>query len=123
MLNKVQIIGRLGTDPESKQTTNSSVCNFSVATTDKWKDKNGEWQEKTEWHKVVAWGKTAEVCQGMLSKGVLCYLEGKVQTRSWEGQDGKKNYITEILASSVKSLTPKGDSKQSNMFESNNEPF
>jgi single-strand DNA-binding protein len=105
-LNKVMIIGRLGQDPELKYTPNgSAVCNFSLATSESWTDKNnGQKQEKTEWHRVTTWGKTAEICGKYLAKGKQCYVEGKLQTRSWDAQDGSKRYTTEIIATAVQFL-------------------
>lgn len=105
MLNKVMIIGRLGKDPELKYTPSSmAVCNFSVATTEKYKDKSGVMQENTEWHNIVVWGKLAELCNSYLSKGRQAYIEGQLKTRSWDGKDGQKKYITEINAKEVKFL-------------------
>lgn len=104
-LNKVMIIGRLGQDPELKYTPGGdAVCNFSVATSDKWTDKAGQQQEKTEWHRVVAWKKLAELCNQYLSKGRQSYIEGKLTTRSWDDKDGNKRYTTEIKASTVQFL-------------------
>jgi len=98
------IIGRLGQDPDLKGTPNGTqVCNFSVATTESWKDKNGNKQEKTEWHRIVVWGKLAEICGQYLSKGRQVYIEGSLQTRSWE-KDGVKRYSTEINAKTVQFL-------------------
>lgn len=99
-LNKVELIGRLGKDPEVKNLSNgSSVANFSVATSEKWKDKrSGEMQEKTEWHNIVVWNeKTIEFVEKYLNKGDLVRIEGKIQTRKWEDQDGKDRYSTEIV--------------------------
>ena len=105
-LNKVMIIGRLGNDPELKNiSTGSSVCNFSVATSERWKDKEGQKQEKTEWHRIVVWGRQADLCSKYLSKGRQVYLEGRMQTRSWEDQQsGQKRYTTEIVANVVQFL-------------------
>ena len=103
-LNKVMIIGRLGRDPESRTiTSGSTVCNFSLATSERWKDKSGEKQEKTEWHNIVAWGAQATFSQEYLRKGALVYVEGSLQTSTWE-KDGVKHYKTEIKAFSVQSL-------------------
>ena len=104
-LNRVMIIGRLGQDPELKHTpSGQAVCNFSVATSENWTDKSGQKQEKTEWHRIVVWGKTAEICQQYLAKGRQAYIEGKLQTRSWDDKDGQKKYMTEILANTVQFL-------------------
>jgi single-strand DNA-binding protein len=99
-LNKVELIGRLGKDPEVKNLTNgSAVANFSVATSEKWKDKrSGEMQEKTEWHNIVVWDRLAEICNQYLTKGRLVYIEGSLQTREWDDQEGNKRRTTEIRA-------------------------
>lgn len=107
-LNRAEIIGNLGNDPELKSTpSGNSVCNFSVATNEKWKDKEGNEQERTEWHRVVVWGKSAESCAKFLSKGRQVFVEGKLQTRSWENKDGVKMYTTEIIAKRVDFLGAK----------------
>jgi single-strand DNA-binding protein len=96
-LNKVMLIGHLGQDPELRHTqSGAAVCNFSLATTDRWKDKQGEKQEKTEWHRCVAWGKPAEVLAKYLTKGSQVYIEGSLETKQWEDKDGNKRYTTEI---------------------------
>ena len=101
-VNKVILLGRLGQDPELKYTPGgAAVCNFSLATTEAWTDKQGQKQEKTEWHRVVVWGKLAELCNQYLAKGRQAFLEGRLQTRSWDDKDGNKRYTTEILASTV----------------------
>lgn len=102
-VNKVILLGRLGQDPELKYTpSGSAVCNFSLATSESWNDKNtGQKQERTEWHRIVVWGKLAELCNQYLSKGRQAYVEGRLQTRSWEDQNGVKKYTTETLASTV----------------------
>jgi single-strand DNA-binding protein len=101
-VNKVIILGRLGQDPEMKYTpSGSAVCNFSLATTENWTDKSGQKQEKTEWHKIVVWGKLAELCNQYLAKGRQAFIEGKLQTRSWDDKEGQKRYTTEILATTV----------------------
>lgn len=101
-VNKVILLGRLGQDPELKYTPGGSpVCNFSVATTEAWTDKQGQKQEKTEWHRIVVWGKLAELCNQYLSKGRQAFIEGRLQTRSWDDKDGNKRYTTEILATTV----------------------
>lgn len=101
-VNKVIILGRLGQDPELKYTpTGSAVCNFSLATTENWTDKSGQKQEKTEWHRIVVWGKLAELCNQYLAKGRQAFLEGRLQTRSWDDKEGNKRYTTEILATTV----------------------
>ncbi len=101
-VNKVILIGRLGRDPEVRYTPDgTAVANFSIATSDQWTDKNsGEKREKTEWHRIVAWRRLGEICGEYLAKGREVYVEGKLQTRSWE-QDGITRYMTEIVASTV----------------------
>lgn len=104
-INKVMLIGRLGQDPELKYTpSGAAVCNFSLATTESWADKSGQKQERTEWHRVVVWGKLAELCNQYLAKGRQAFVEGSLQTRSWDGKDGTKRYTTEINAKSVQFL-------------------
>lgn len=104
-VNKVILIGNLGRDPELRYTPDGTpVANFSIATSDTWTDKaTKEKREKTEWHRIVAWRRLAEICDEYLSKGRQVYVEGKLQTRSWE-KDGVKRYTTEIVASSVQFL-------------------
>ncbi len=119
-LNKVMLLGRLGQDPELKYTpSGSAVCNFSLATTESWSDKSGQKQERTEWHRVVIWGKLGELCNQYLSKGRQAFVEGTLQTRSWEGKDGQKRYTTEINAKNVQFIggqaqAGKGDSSPNN---------
>jgi len=104
-VNKVILIGRLGQDPELKYTpSGTAVANFSLATSDSWTDKSGQKQERTEWHRVVVWGKLAELCNQYLAKGRQAFVEGGLQTRSWEGKDGQKRYTTEINAKTVQFL-------------------
>ncbi len=108
-LNKAQIIGNLTRDPETRQTPSGrSVANFGVATNHRWKDANGQQQEKTEFHNVVVWGKLAEICAQYLRKGSKVFIEGRLQTREWEGQDGVKRYRTEIVADNMIMLGSKG---------------
>ena len=108
-INKVILVGRLGRDPEVRYTQDgSAVASFSIATSEEWKDKNtGEKKERTEWHRIVAWRKLGEICGEYLSKGRQVYVEGKLQTRSWE-KDGVTRYSTEIVASDVQFLGDKG---------------
>ena len=96
-LNKVMLIGRLGQDPEVKDAGNTPVANFSIATNENWTDKNGEKQERTEWHNIVAWDKLADLAGNYLRRGSNIYCEGKLQTRSWESQEGEKKYRTEVV--------------------------
>jgi single-strand DNA-binding protein len=101
-VNKVILVGNLGADPELKYTpSNRPVCNLSVATNEVWKDKTGQKQEKTEWHRVNVWGEQAEHCSKYLAKGRSVYVEGRLQTRSWDDKDGKKRYSTEVVAERV----------------------
>ena len=99
-INKVILIGRLGKDPELKYTAGGTpFCRFSMATDDVWNDKaSGERQEKTEWHNIVAWDRLAEICNQYLTKGRLVYIEGSLQTREWDDQEGNKRKITEVRA-------------------------
>jgi single-strand DNA-binding protein len=116
-LNKVMLIGRLGADPESRSTTNgTTVVNFNLATGDSYKDKNtGQTVDKTEWHRIVVWDKLGEICKQYLHKGSLVYIEGRLQTRSWDDKEtGKKNYTTEIVATDMQILTPKSQSDKGN---------
>jgi single-strand DNA-binding protein len=109
-VNKVILVGRLGKDPEVRYTpSGSAVANFSVATSENWKDKGGEKQERTEWHNIVVWGKLAEICGQYLNKGKLVYLEGRLQTREWDDRDGVKRKTTEIVASEMVMLGSKGE--------------
>ncbi len=103
-VNKVIIVGRLGNDPEMKAVgQGATVTRLSVATSENWVDKGGQKQERTEWHRIVVWGKLAEICGKYLAKGRQVYVEGKLQTRSWE-DNGQKKYSTEIVASTVQFL-------------------
>lgn len=112
MVNKVILIGRLGKDPEVRYTPDGTmVTNFNLATDEQRKDKNGEKIQKTEWHKIVTWGKLAEICGNYLVKGKLVYVEGRIQTRSWEDKEGVKRYTTEIIASNMQMLDSKGQNK------------
>ena len=109
-VNKVIILGRLGQDPELKQAGSSHLCKLNVATSESWTDKQGQRQEKTEWHSVQVWGKVAELCSKYLAKGHQVYVEGKLETRSFE-KDGQKRYVTEIKASSVQFIESKNKSE------------
>lgn len=110
-LNKAMIIGRLGRDPEVRYTqSNTAVATLSVATSERYKDKQGEWKENTEWHRVVAWGRLAEICQEYLKKGSQVYIEGPIQTRQWEDKEGQTRYTTEIKALTMTMLDSKGSS-------------
>jgi len=112
MVNKVILIGRLGKDPDVRYTPDGTmVTNFNLATDEQWKDKNGEKVQKTEWHRIVTWGKLAEICGNYLVKGKLVFIEGRIQTRSWEDKEGVKRFTTEIVASNMQMLDYKGQSK------------
>ena len=113
-LNKVMLIGRLGQDPEVKDAGNTPVANFSIATNENWTDKNGEKQERTEWHNIVAWDKLADLAGNYLHKGSNIYCEGKLQTRSWESQEGEKNYRTEVVINQLQFLDKREDSNTGN---------
>lgn len=107
-VNKVILIGNLGKDPEIRTTPQgTSLARFSVATSTTWKDNSGAKQERTEWHDVVAWEKLAQICGEYLHKGKLVYVEGSLQTRSWEDQNGQKRSKTEIKANNVVMLSPR----------------
>ena len=111
MINKAILIGRLGKDPEVRYTPDGTmVTNFNLATDEQWKDKSGERMQKTEWHRVVTFGKLAEICGNYLVKGKLIFIEGRIQTRSWEDKEGVKRYTTEIVANDMKMLDSKGQS-------------
>jgi single-strand DNA-binding protein len=109
-VNKAILVGRLGRDPETRYTGGGqAVANFSVATDYSYKDKNGERQKRTEWHKIVAWRQLAEICQKYLKKGSLVYIEGRIETREWQDKEGQKRYSTEIIANEMRMLGGKGD--------------
>jgi single-strand DNA-binding protein len=109
-INKAIIVGHLGKDPETRYTAGGrAITNFSVATSESWKDKQtGEKQEKTEWHRIVSFGRLAEVCGEFLRKGSLVYIEGKITTRKWQDKQGQDRYSTEIVASEMQMLGGKG---------------
>ena len=104
-LNKVMLIGNLGRDPEIRYTNSgSSVANYSIATTDRWTDRQGQKQERTEWHDIVAFDRLADLSQNYLRKGSNVFIEGRLQTRSWENLDGQKMYRTEVVANQIQFL-------------------
>jgi single-strand DNA-binding protein len=112
MINKAILVGRLGKDPEIRYTPDGAmVTNFSVATDSAWKDKSGELVKKTEWHRIVTFGKLADTCGKYLVKGKLVFIEGRIQTRSWDDKEGKKHYATEIIATNMQMLDSKGAPK------------
>ncbi len=101
-VNKVILVGNLGADPEVRKTASQqSVTQFNLATSESWVNKDGERQEKTEWHRIVVWGKLAETCAKYLGKGRQVFIEGRLQTRSWETEQGQKRFTTEIVANQV----------------------
>ncbi len=109
-VNKVILIGNLGQDPELRYTGGgTAVCNLRVATNESYKDTNGEWIEKTEWHSVVAWGRLAEICGEYLKKGSQAYFEGSLQTRTYDDKDGNTKYVTEIKAREMMILSGRGE--------------
>lgn len=113
-VNKVIVVGRLGKDPEVRTIgTGNTVTQFSVATSENWVDKEGHKQERTEWHRIVVWGRLAEICGKHLTKGRQVYVEGRLQTRSWEDQQGQKRYTTEIVANTVQFLGAAGERSDS----------
>jgi single-strand DNA-binding protein len=109
-VNKVILIGNLGRDPELRYTAGgTAVANFTLATSEQWRDKQGASQERTEWHRIVAWGRTAELCAQYLAKGRTVYVEGRIQSREWEDKEGQKRRTTEVVANTVQFLgSPRG---------------
>lgn len=104
-VNKVILVGHLGADPDMRYTpSGQGVCELRIATSESWNDKNGQRQERTEWHRVVVWGKRAEVCSKYLAKGRQVFVEGRIQTRTYDDKEGNKKYITEIIAADVQFL-------------------
>lgn len=110
-LNKVMLIGNLGKDPEVRYTgSGQAVASFSLATSERFKNKqSGEWEEKTEWHRITLWGKQAEVAGEYLSKGKTVFIEGRLQTRKWTDRDGNEKYTTEVVGERMQMLGAKGD--------------
>ena len=129
-VNKAILIGRVGRDPESRfLASGEAVCNFSIATSEQWKDKNGEKQEATEWHRISFFGKVAEVCAQYLKKGSTVYIEGSIRTRKWTDKDGTEKYSTEIKGERMQMLggrtapsdaeeTPAQEKKSPSKFDS-----
>jgi len=109
-VNKVILVGNLGSDPQVRYTPGGqAVANFNIATSERFNNKAGEKEERTEWHRIVAWGKLAEICQQYLKKGKQVYIEGRLQTRQWEDQQGQKRQTTEIVAQNMQMLGRVGD--------------
>ncbi len=122
MVNKVILIGNLGADPEIRYTQNGvAVANLRLATTEVWK-KDGEKEETTEWHRVVAFARLAEICGEYLSKGSKVYIEGRIQTRKWEDRDGNPRYTTEIVAREMKMLSPRGSDQGQGEYRAEEPP-
>jgi single-strand DNA-binding protein len=128
-INKVILVGRLGQDPELRSTpSGQQVCNLSIATSETWV-KDGNKEEKTEWHRVILWGRQAELAHKYLKKGKLVYIEGKLQTRSWQDQQGQKRYITEIVGNSMQFLesmnsgAPQRDHADMPAIQDNDAPY
>lgn len=117
-INKVILIGNLGADPEMRYTPQgAAVCTFNMATNETWTDTAGEKQERTEWHRIVAWRRLAEFCSEYLKKGSKIYVEGRLQTRSWEDQNGVKRYATEIVARDIQMLDSRGATAETSYEE------
>ena len=122
-VNRVTLIGNLGRDPELRYTKDGQgVANFTVATNERWRDKQGSTQERTEWHRIVVWGKQGENCAQYLQKGRSVYVEGRLQTRDWEDKDGNKRQTTEIVAQSVQFLGGRGEGAPRGSSESSPSP-
>lgn len=122
-VNKVILIGRLGGDPEVRYTSNGgAVANFNMATNESWTDKSGQKQERTEWHKIVVWGKLGELCGQYLSKGRQAFVEGRLQTREWQDKEGNKRYTTEVVAQNIQFLGGPGDRASSGTSEYSSGP-
>lgn len=121
-VNKAILVGNLGSEVETRYTASQvPVANFSIATSEKWKDKAGNQNERTEWHRVVAWNKCAEACSKYLTKGSKVYVEGKIRTKTYDDKQGIKRYITEIVASEVKflSIKDRSESQAAQPFDPN----
>ncbi len=112
-VNKVILVGHLGRDPELRYTQNGqAVANFSLATTESYAKRDGEREDRTEWHRIVAWGRLAEICAEYLSKGRQIYIEGRIQTREWEDREGEKRRTTEIVAREMQMLGRRGETSE-----------
>jgi len=113
-LNKVMLIATLGKDPEVRYTTSgAAVASFSAATNEKFKNRSGEWEERTEWHNIILWGRLAEIAVEYLAKGKPVYLEGRLQTRKWQDREGRDRYTTEIVAERMQMLGSRNGSGNS----------
>ncbi len=123
-VNKVIIVGRLGADPEVKTiSAGSTVTRLNVATSEAWTGKDGQKQERTEWHRITVWGKLAEICGKHLSKGRQVYVEGRLQTRSWEDAQGQKKYATDIVANTVQFLGSAGQERTTTSSNGSSQDF
>ncbi len=123
MVNKAILIGNLGADPEVRYTqSGAAVATFNIATTETW-TKDGNKEERTEWHRIVAFGRLGEICGEYLSKGSKVYIEGRIQTRQWDDKDGNKRYTTEIVAREMKMLSPKNQGGQSGNYSQEEPPI
>jgi len=112
-LNKVMLIGNLGKDPEVRYTpSGTAVASFNLATSDRVKNKSGEWEDRTEWHRVTLWARLAEIAGEYLSKGKTVYIEGRLQTRKWQDNSGNERYTTEIVGEKMQMLSPKGEGRR-----------
>lgn len=120
-LNKVMLIGNIGRDPEVKTLDGNNgsqkVATFTLATGEKYKDRNGELQEKTEWHNIVAWRNLADICEKYIRKGMQVYIEGRIRTRSWQDKDGNTRYTTEIMADNLQMLGKKEEKPAGNYMD------
>jgi single-strand DNA-binding protein len=122
-VNKAILIGNLGKDPELRYTpSGQAVASFPLATTERFKDKDGNWQERTDWHNIVVWGRQGETVKEYLKKGRSTYVEGRIQTRSYDDRDGNKKWITEIVASRVQFLGGRGEGSGGGRSESAGDP-
>src|SRR5580693_8624652 len=109
-VNRAILVGRLGRDPETRYTSGGqAVCNFTLATDETYKDRSGERQKRTEWHRIVVWGKQAEIAQQYLHKGSLIFVEGRIQSRQWDDREGQKRTTVEIVANNFRMLGGRGD--------------
>ena len=124
-VNKAILVGNLGADPEVRYTASgTAVTTFNIATNERWTDRSsGEKQERTEWHRIVAWGKLGEICGEYLSKGKQVYIEGRIQTRSWDDRDGNKRYTTEIVAREMVMLGGGPGGRPSDGYSDTNENY
>ena len=117
-VNKVVLVGHLGADPESRFTPSGvAVTTFNMATNESWKNKDGEYEDRTEWHRIVLFGKAAETASEYMKKGQLTYVEGRIRTRSWEDKDGMTRYTTEVLGDRFTMLGRKGENQSATLVE------